>query len=68
MGTLISLVVALIIVAVICWIIQLIPIPAGAPWIKTVAFVLVALVFLVWLAGFFGYGGDFPFHGPGWRR
>lgn len=67
MGFLVTILVALIVVAVVCWIIQLVPVPAGAPWIKTVAYIVVAVVFLIWLLGWSGIG-ESPHHGWGLRR
>lgn len=56
MDVLVSVLVALLVLGVVCWIITLIPLPA--PWMRQAALALVGLIFLVWLLSWFGlFGG-----------
>jgi uncharacterized membrane protein len=58
MEVLVSVVVALIVLAVVCWIISIIPFPL--PWMKQAVYALIGLIFLVWLLSWFGMFGGHP--------
>lgn len=50
MPLLIELIVLVLVVSLVCWIITLIPFPAGAPpFLRNVLFIIVALICIVWL-------------------
>lgn len=51
---LISLLVVLIVLAIVCWIISILPIPAGPFPIKTVAYVVVGVIAIIYLLRFAG--------------
>lgn len=51
---LVSLLIAVLIIAVICYVVTLIPIPAP---FKTVIWLILAVIFIIWLVGYLPGGG-----------
>ena len=50
-----SLLIVLAVLVIVCWIISVVPLPAGAPAsTKTVAYIIVAIIAIVWLLKFGG--------------
>lgn len=47
---LLSLIIVLVVLAIVCWIISIIPLPAGAPaMVRTIAYIIVAIIAIVYL-------------------
>lgn len=51
----IEILVAVLIFAVVLWIVSLIPFPATGLPFKQIVYVILAIIFLVWLLGRLGY-------------
>jgi len=63
--SLIGLLIAFIVLAIVCWIISLIPLPAPMQPFRSVMYIIVALIAIVYLLNDFGvFGGTFGGHGP----
>lgn len=54
---LISIIVVLLVLAIACWIVSILPIPAGPFPIKTILYVLIGVVAIVYLLRFAGIAG-----------
>jgi hypothetical protein len=61
MGLLITLVVFVLVLALCCWIVSLVPLPASPPWLRNVLYILVALIAIVALLQFTGLLDHRPF-------
>ncbi len=53
---LIQLLVVLLVLALVCWIVSIIPIPASSFPIRTIAYVIVGIIAIVYLLRFAGIG------------
>jgi hypothetical protein len=54
--TLISLIAAVLILCIVCWIISILPLPSGSPpFIRTVLYIIVGIVIILWLMQIGGF-------------
>ncbi len=53
--SIVGLVVVLVVVALLFWIVSLLPLPASPPFLRNVLYIIVALCLIVWLLNLGGY-------------
>lgn len=54
MNVLVGLLVWVLILALLCWVVSLVPLPASPPWLRNILYIVVALIAIVLLLGVLG--------------